>query len=489
LVKPRYDLQIDTLDPRGGGVGNTPEGVVSVAGALPGDRVRVRQVSGPGRPLKAVVESWDALSLQRRPPPCPVADRCGACAWMGARYAAQLAWKLKMARCTLADLAAVDSIVPAPATLGYRNRAILPFGKPPPAGRAPRVEVPFALMPPAEATAPGRGSPWAQSTRPREPKRGSRRRTERQPRPAFCLGYYEPGTHYLVDVPVCPVLLPEMNAALAMVRRAIADARPVPYNEATGRGTLRRIALRGSECEDGLLVTVVAADVNRAEPLLRALDRSLPPGFSLALNIQTEGGNAVFGAETRMIRGRAEIEERIGVHRVRLAATTFFQLNTSQAEALYRRVEALAGPTTGLRAADLYGGVGIMGLNLALAGALQVHVVESAPSALAEARRLAAPQRNLEVMAGEVHQVLPSLGPLDLVITDPPRAGLGEAGAAALLQAAPHRIIHVACSLTSLRRDLRRLLAGPYRLAGPVELFDLLPQTPHVEALVLLVRS
>lgn len=430
-MRERYDLCIDALEPGGAGLG--PEGVL-VADALPGDRVLARRVSRAKNPIRAVVEQWRELSPDRREAPCALSRRCGACAWMAGSDEAQLRWKLDMARRALGEWGEVSGIRPSPATFGYRNRALLPFGK--------------------------------------GPK----------------LGYYEPRSHRIVDVPACPVLIAPLAELLPRIREILWRVSPPPYEEENACGLLRRIALRGSERTGEVLVTVVAPRAGGMEELCAALKAELPERVSLALNLQPSRGNAVFGSETRILRGGGSMRERIRGHEVRLRSTTFFQLNTAMAEALYARVAERAGALEGAKVADLYGGIGLLGLELAAAGAARVVVVETGASSLDEARRLAHGRPALEIQQGSVPELLPRLGPLDLVVTDPPRRGLGKEGVSALLQARPARIVHIACSLVALTRDLRALLAGPYRLEDSIELFDMLPQTPHVEALAVLAR-
>ncbi len=148
---------------------------------------------------------------------------------------------------------------------------------------------------------------------------------------------------------------------------------------------------------------------------------------------------------------------------------------------------AMLGDVAGLRVVDGYGGVGTFGLRLLRGGASHVTIVESSPSSCADARANVADNGFGE--RAEVREEAFGAAPLpacDLLVADPPRAGLMAQGAAAILQAAPPRVLLVSCALEALARDLAALAAG-YRVAQ-VRLCDLFPHTEHVETLTLLER-
>ena len=436
----REKVSIDALDSTGAGLARSSLGETQVFGGLPGDIVSALFVSTPGRPPKAIADRILSPSADRRDPPCPIAGECGACQWMALADAAQSEWKTELATRALEGIAMVRPIHPSPHRVQYRNRTVLPV----------------------------------------ERHRGRIR-----------IGYYRPRTHEVVDVDWCSVLAPPLQRAFESVRRAIEVARPSAYDERWRHGVLRRVALRAGVRTGDLLVTLVSPKEGGEGlgRLIDALKEMLDADASIAVNIQPSTGNAVFGAQTRVVSGRGFVRERIRGREVHLGATTFFQLNTDVAETLFERVLELAGELDGARAADLYAGIGLVGLDLADAGAAQVTIVERSEPSIIEARRLAGDNAKIRVLEGDVATLLPTLGSLDVAITDPPRKGLGEDGVAALLANPPARIVHIACDVSALSRDLHALTAGPYRLEGPVELFDMLPQTAHLEAVAVLVRE
>ncbi len=296
------------------------------------------------------------------------------------------------------------------------------------------------------------------------------------------LGYYRPRSHDVVDVSACGVLRPELQALLPAVRHAVAESRVAPYRENNRAGVLRRVALRTGTASGERMVTAVVARTGGVGALLRSLEEALPREVGISVNLQSSTGNAVFGSSTEAHRGPGWVTERVAGLEFRLAPTTFFQLHTAVAEQITERVVALAGNLDGAVVGDLYAGVGLFARRLLSAGASRAWVVETSPDSVAEARRWSHGEA-VTVVTEDAAQALADIGPLDLAVTDPPRRGLGADGCAALLAAPPRRLIHVACSADALAKDLARLITGGYRMTGPVEVFDMLPETSHVEAL------
>jgi 23S rRNA (uracil1939-C5)-methyltransferase len=204
-------------------------------------------------------------------------------------------------------------------------------------------------------------------------------------------------------------------------------------------------------------------------------------------NINAATGNVLLGAATEPMRGDVWQTDTVAGLRLRVSFTSFYQQNRHADAILFRPALAMLGDVKGLRVVDGYGGVGAFGLRLLRAGAAHVTIVESSPSACDDARtNLAA---NDLADRGEVREQPFGSAPLpecDLLVADPPRAGLMEQGAAAVLAAAPPRVLLVSCALESLARDLP-LLAAKYRVTA-LRLCDLFPHTEHVEAVTLLER-
>jgi 23S rRNA (uracil1939-C5)-methyltransferase len=189
----------------------------------------------------------------------------------------------------------------------------------------------------------------------------------------------------------------------------------------------------------------------------------------------------------QVLAGRGYLVEGLAGREFRIGATSFFQVNTEQAESLVRLVrEALRPEPTDLLL-DLYCGVGTFALAMAgeVAGVLGI---EESEGAIVEAIWNSEGIDNVEFVAGKAERLLSSVAEsFDLVIVDPPRAGVDKSALDALVEMEPKRIAYVSCDPAALARDARRLAEGGYRLerVTPVDMF---PQTYHVESVALLER-
>ena len=253
------------------------------------------------------------------------------------------------------------------------------------------------------------------------------------------MGYYERGSHRVCDVAECPVLVPELQSTLSGLRERM-SAGSLPH-----------------QAED---FQAVAGD----------------EGVSLA--------PALSGEET-MEASRVILE-----HRYLFSAEGFFQINQSLLPSL---VAHALGDEHGGTALDLYCGVGLFTLPLARRFR-QVVGVEGNPSAAAYARRnlLNAELLNAQVECAGVGDWLKENAqrhaPVDLVLLDPPRAGLEEGAARGILALRPQHITYVSCDPATLARDLREIVAGGYTLRS-LAAFDMFPQTHHVETVALLSKD
>ncbi len=187
--------------------------------------------------------------------------------------------------------------------------------------------------------------------------------------------------------------------------------------------------------------------------------------------------------------GRDHVVDRRDGLTFRVSAGSFYQVHAGAHELLYRPALALCGDVRGQTVIDGYGGVGTFGLRLAKAGAARVTIVEDNPAACRDAEHNAKgntlPQ--VRVVRSEFGGANLPAG-ADLLVVDPPRAGLGASGQKRALALQPRRVLCVACDADSLARDLAALTAGGYRLTA-ARLCDLFPHTEHVELLALLERT
>ncbi|MEZ4235696.1 MAG: 23S rRNA (uracil(1939)-C(5))-methyltransferase RlmD [Myxococcota bacterium] len=451
---PPFELELDALGPRGVAVGTAPDGrAVAVRGAPPGARIAVvptgRSKGGWTARRTATVRPPAAMAAPR----CAQFGLCGGCTLQELDLAGQRAAKQALA---LAEIGAatplegvrVHPIRGADAAYGYRNKVELSFGVRRYVSEADKA---------AGAPLDGR-----------------------------FLGFHAPGRFdRVVDAPRCELVSEGGNEVLARVRAvALAPDAPPPRDPQTHQGFWRHLGLR--EHHGGRLVVVYTADDRAGAPWVERIAQDLD---GLAATVEWRVGDHVADVargEVARRWGPATVDERLLGKVFALSATAFFQTNTPGTEVLYRTVgEALQADGGTLW--DLYCGVGSIGIVLADRFE-RVRGVEENPESVRDAGINA--MRNEidgEYRTAKVEDVLPDVAG-DVVVVDPPRAGLHPKVAAAVGQADWRALVYVACNPAALGRDAEILRAGGARLTDlwPVDLF---PQTGHVEVVARFERD
>jgi 23S rRNA (uracil1939-C5)-methyltransferase len=435
------DLRVDSLAFGGNGVARHDGYVVFVAGAVPGDRVRAVVT----KPKRAYAEARTVAVLEPSADRvAPVADHPGA-PWQVLPYERQLEVKEAQVADALRRLGRLDGfeqepIVPAVERWRYRNRLEFSFG-----------------------TDPGG---------------------------ELVCGFHAPGSWERIE-PVEDCLLQSERGNEA--RRAVlawCRARGLgAYDRRAQQGLLRNLVVREGRRTGELQVRLVTSDTDvDLDGLAEAV------GADSVLWTRAAGvGETTAGGVTTVLHGTQAIEEELSGLRFRIDAEAFFQTNTEMAERLY----AAAGDKARLqgweRVHDLFCGIGTISLVLAArAGEVWgLEVVEEAVAdAIANARRNGVD--NARFFAGDVRLALRELversGRPDVVVVDPPRAGLSQKLVRRIVEAAPRRIVYVSCNPTTLAPNAAQLGQEGWTLRS-VRPVDMFPQTPHIECVALLERS
>jgi 23S rRNA (uracil1939-C5)-methyltransferase len=275
------------------------------------------------------------------------------------------------------------------------------------------------------------------------------------------------------------------NAARAWAREEGLTA----WDRRSGNGFLRNLVIREGRRSGQLQARLVTSEGDfRAESFAAAL------GADSVLWTQTGGvAETTRDGETVLLQGEEWIEETLCGLRFRISHEAFFQTNTEMAERLYAEAAEAAALTGGERVYDLFCGIGTIGLSLAGA-ARELWGIEIVEQAIADAERNAALNGigNAHFTAGDVRTELRALveraGRPDVLVVDPPRAGLSQKIVRRILETEPSRIVYVSCNPTTLAPNARQLVDAGYTLerVTPVDMF---PQTPHIEAVALLTRD
>jgi 23S rRNA (uracil1939-C5)-methyltransferase len=444
-IRPRrgdeLDLRIDRLAYGGAGVARTNGYVVFVHDAVPGDRVRVRIT----RSRRSYAEA-DSVELLE-----PSAERVEAIAphpgapWQVLPYERQLHEKEAQVRDALGRLGdferpPVEAIVPAVQRLGYRNKLEYSFGT---------------------------------------DEHGE-----------LALGFHRRGRFDVIDDVSRDILASERVDALREAAKEWCRAEGLSaWDRRAQSGLLRNLVVREGRRTGQLQARVVTSPgaAFRAAELAAAIaaDSVLWTRAAGVAETTREG-------ETERVKGPLALEEELHGLRFRISPDAFFQTNTEMAERLHGAAAELAGLSGRERVLDLFCGIGTIALVMAL-DAGEVWGVELVEQAVADAianSRLNGVD-NARFFAGDVRLAMRPLleraGKPDVVVVDPPRAGLSQKVVRRVLEAQAERVVYVSCNPTTLAPNARQMVDAGYELrtVRPVDMF---PQTPHIECVALLER-
>jgi 23S rRNA (uracil1939-C5)-methyltransferase len=261
-----------------------------------------------------------------------------------------------------------------------------------------------------------------------------------------------------------------------------------------GRVCLRNLVVREGRRTGKLQVRIVTTDGElEAGSLAQALSEALGESLSGVLWTRSRSlAETTAGGDTELVWGDAELPERLGELDLRISPEAFFQTNTEMAELLYGIVVEYAALEGWERVYDLYSGIGTIALTLA-ARAGELWGIELVQEAVADA--IAAARRNevpgVQFFAGDTRLALPELveraGRPDVLVVDPPRAGLSQKVVRRIIEASPKRIVYVSCNPTTLAPNAAQLEEAGWKLAK-VRPVDMFPQTHHIECVALFER-
>jgi 23S rRNA (uracil1939-C5)-methyltransferase len=413
---------------------------VFVRGGFPGDRVRVQI----GKSKRAYAEATVVELLEPGPDRIdPVADHPGA-PWQVLRYERQLQVKQFQVDDALRRLGRLDGyelepILPAQDAWRYRNKLEYSFGADP-AGR-------------------------------------------------LVCGFHAPGRwDEIVPLEDCLLASVAGNEARDRVVTWALHQELTPYDRRSGSGVLRNLVVREGRRTGQLQVRLVTAPGPVDRDALTAA--AAPTNGSLLVTETDALAETTTGGNTELLSGEDRIEEELGGMRFRISPDAFFQTNTEMAERLYGVAIEYAGLKGFERLYDLYCGIGTIGLLMAPRAA-EVYGLELIEDAVADAIDNARANEidNARFFAGDVRLALRELvetaGKPDVLVVDPPRAGLSQKVVRRIIETGPDRVVYVSCNPTTLAPNAAQLVEAGYRLerVRPVDMF---PQTPHIECVALL---
>lgn len=464
-------LQIVSMTAEGSGVGRFEGMAVFVPNTAVGDTVlahiiKAKKNYAVGKAFKVFSASRDRVE-----PDCLQSGKCGGCCYRHVSYDAELSYKHQRVVDAFERVAHLDvevlPVLGAEETLRYRNKAQFPV------------------------------------------------QLDKNMNPVF--GFYAPNTHRVVPCGDCLLQPDEFNTVLKVVRDWVIRRGITVYDEQTHKGLLRHVYIRQGHYSKQLMVclvvngygpdeTAVAAakpqnqgkvlkptNVPRVSYLVDDLKEAVPEFCSLSVNYNPAKTNVILGAETEVICGDGYIEDTLLGCTFRISPKSFYQVNTPQAEVLYRLAAEKAALTGDEVLLDLYCGTGTIGLTMA-GQCRQLYGVEIVPEAVEDAKKNAAENgiENATFLCGDAADAAARLKAdgmhADIILVDPPRKGLSEQLIATIDEFAPKRVVYISCDPATLARDCARFATLGWH-TDAVQPVDLFPRTAHVENVVLLTKD
>lgn len=430
---------IERMVAGGWGLSRSDSMVTFVRGGLPGEVVTASPGERHSDYQFAILKEVQATSPHRVEAPCPVYEDCGGCQFQHVRYEAQLDYKQDMVKEAFSRIGRIKRAVfldPVPSPLPYEYRRRVRF-----------------------------------------------RVFQRQGR--FHLGFVRERSHVPVRGEGCLLVAKSMEEVIKGVGGRLADLRRLP-------AFLSHVEIRSSDAFGTHLVlcTVPRATRRQAHNLL-ALFEDVPSVVGCVLTSSSMTASQRREVR-RVVRGEPHLFERFQDLVFRVSDRSFMQANWTVYSTVFETVNDWLNVEDGqIRVLELHAGVGCLGLGLAKNGAM-VTGVEGNPYAVADAKRSASDNRvgRYRIRAAKVEDFLKTVpaDEYDVIIMDPPRAGLSRQCLESLNRIKASRMLYLSCNPSSLARDLNRLCETQYQVRR-VQVFDMFPQTAQIETLVELVRA
>ena len=463
-ILPEYEnVTISAVAAEGKSIARIDDMVVFIPYGAPGDIVNVKldkkkKNYGEGHITKII-----SPSSLRVLPFCPHFGVCGGCKWQHLPYHYQLECKQQqvedaLQRIAKVELPKIDTILGSADTTHYRNKLEFTFSN--------KCWLTFEQMNSGETF---------------EDRRA--------------LGFHIPGAFDTVlDIKECHLQADVSNRIRLFIRSYAIDNEYDFYDIRQQKGFMRNIIIRTATTGELMLIVVFGEDDEiKIKSLLDATQIAFPEITSLMYVVNRKVNDTIADQDVILYSGREYIVEQMGDLKFRVGPKSFYQTNSKQAHELYKVAKRMAALTGNELVYDLYTGTGTIA-NFVAHDATHVIGIEYVADAIADAKLNSQANgiTNTEFYAGDMKDVLTDdfiaeHGVPDVMIIDPPRAGMHQDVVDVILNAEPKRIVYVSCNPATQARDIA-LLDTKYKVVE-VQPVDMFPHTQHVENVVALVRK
>ena len=456
------NIEIEAFAAEGKALARVDDLVVFVPFAAPGDVADIKLSRKRKQYAEGRIVAFKKYSPDRTEPFCSHFGVCGGCQWQHLPYAAQLRYKQQQVLDAMQRIAKVEIPEPGP-IIGSEN------------DRFYRNKLEFTFS----------NKRWRTID---EIKSGVEFKDN------DALGFHIPGMFdKVLDIEKCWLQEDFSNRVRLSVKAFCLEHNMDFFDLRQQEGMMRNLIIRTASTGEKMLIVVFYQDeATSREALLKHLLEHFPEITSLIYVINNKGNDTIFDRDTSVFHGPGYIFEEMEGLRFKIGPKSFYQTNSAQACRLYSVVREFAGLKPDELVYDLYTGTGTIA-NFLARQCRKVIGIEYIPEAIEDARANAELNgiHNTAFFAADVKDLLNEAfmaehGRPDVLITDPPRAGMHEDVVKTILTAAPERIVYVSCNPATQARDLN-LLDQQYRVAA-LQTVDMFPHTQHVENVVLLKR-
>lgn len=375
---------------------------------------------------------------------CKMAKKCGSCKYRTETYKEQLAEKQKLVNANLKSFCKVEEIIGMDTPYYYRNK----------------VHAVFSYQ-----------------------------------KGQVISGTYQEGTHQIVPVEKCMIEDENADEIVGTIRKLLKSFKIKTYDEDTGYGLFRHVLVRTGKATGQVMVVLVLSSpmLPSKNNFVKALRKEHPEITTIVLNVNDKKTSMVLGEKETVLFGKGYIEDVLLGVRFRISSRSFYQINHTQTEILYKKAMEYGGLTGKERVVDAYCGIGTIGL-IAAKDAKEVISVELNKEAIKDAIYNAKANgiKNVRFYQNDAGKFMVQMAEqgkkADVVFMDPPRAGSDEAFLSSVIRLSPKRIVYVSCNPVTLGRDLKYLTKKGYQVkkAQPVDMF---PWSEHVETIVLMQKK
>lgn len=461
--KPKLVTNVSIIDvaDRGKAIGRGEDGEIYIVDrAVPGDVVDVIFTKKKKGVKQGMVKTYTTLSDKRVEPFCDHFGSCGGCKWQNMGYDSQTFFKHKQVKAALSRIAKVEEaqVLPIKSCEDvhfYRNKLEYSFSS----------------------------HRWLTQ---------KELESDIKFEDKNALGFHAAGSFYkVVDVHKCYLQDERSNDIRNYIRTYAKEHGLEYFNHKSHTGFLRTLIIRNTSINEWMvIVSFFREEKDKRESLLDSLKSKFPFISSLQYVINEKRNDTILDQDIILYAGNNSITEQLRDTKYLIGSKSFFQTNSNQAKVLYDVVVDFANLQAEDNVYDLYTGIGSIALYIARK-CKQVIGIEEVPAAIVDAKKNAELNQieNCRFYASDVKEILNKEfilenGSIDVLITDPPRAGMHKDVVETILTAEPKRIVYVSCNVATQARDIQLLSAKyDHQLSQPVDMF---PHTHHIENVALL---